>query len=158
MQIQERLEELGLKLPPVQKPIASYVPAVKVGAFVFSSGQGPLVDGKPKYVGRLGDELTLGQGYEAARICALNCLAAIKAEAGSLDNVERVVKVLGFVSSADGFTQQSQVVNGASDLLVKIFGHRGRHARSSIGVNVLPMNIPVEVEMIVKLKKGTLGE
>ncbi|MFB0569099.1 MAG: RidA family protein [Nitrososphaeria archaeon] len=153
MRVEKRLRELGLQLPPVQKPIASYVPAVKVGAFVFSSGQGPLVDGRPKYTGRLGEELTLEQGYEAARICALNCLAAINGEAGSLDYVDRVVKVLGFVSSAEGFTEQSRVLNGASDLLVKIFGEKGRHARSAIGVNVLPVNIPVEVEMIVKLEK-----
>lgn len=153
MRVEKRLRELGLQLPPVQKPIASYVPAVKVGAFVFSSGQGPLVDGRPKYTGRLGEELTLEQGYEAARICALNCLAAINGEAGSLDYVDRVVKVLGFVSSAEGFTEQSRVLNGASDLLVKIFGDKGRHARSAIGVNVLPVNIPVEVEMIVKLEK-----
>jgi len=158
MKVKERLRELGIELPPVQKPIASYVPAVKVGAFVFSSGQGPLVDGRPKYTGRLGDELTLGQGYEAARICALNCLAAINAEAGSLDDVERAVKVLGFVSSAEGFTEQSRVVNGASDLLVEIFGERGKHARSAVGVNVLPLNIPVEVEMIVKLTKRTPKE
>lgn len=153
MRVEKRLRELGLQLPPVQKPIASYVPAVKVGAFVFSSGQGPLIDGRPKYTGRLGEELTLEQGYEAARICALNCLAAINGEAGSLDYVDRVVKVLGFVSSAEGFTEQSRVLNGASDLLVKIFGEKGRHARSAIGVNVLPVNIPVEVEMIVKLEK-----
>jgi len=158
MKVKERLRELGIELPPVQKPIASYVPAVKVAAFVFSSGQGPLVGGKPKYTGRLGDELTLDQGYEAARICALNCLAAINAEAGTLDDVERVVKVLGFVSSAQGFTEQSQVVNGASDLLVEIFGERGKHARSAVGVNVLPLNIPVEVEMIVKLTKGVSKE
>jgi len=153
MRVEKRLRELGLQLPPVQKPIASYVPAVKVGAFVFSSGQGPLIDGRPKYTGRLGEELTLEQGYEAARICALNCLAAINGEAGSLDYVDRIVKVLGFVSSAEGFTEQSRVLNGASDLLVKIFGEKGRHARSAIGVNVLPVNIPVEVEMIVKLEK-----
>ncbi|MDH5362322.1 MAG: RidA family protein [Aigarchaeota archaeon] len=153
MRVEKRLGELGLQLPPVQKPIASYVPAVKVGAFVFSSGQGPLVDGRPKYIGRLGEELTLEQGYEAARICTLNCLAAINAEVGSLDYVDRVVKVLGFVSSTEGFTEQSRVLNGASDLLVKIFGEKGRHARSAIGVNVLPMNIPVEVEIIVKLEK-----
>lgn len=153
MKVEKRLRELGLQLPPVQKPIASYVPAVKVGAFVFSSGQGPLIDGRPKYTGRLGEELTLEQGYEAARICALNCLAAINGEAGSLDHVDKVVKVLGFVSSAEGFTEQSRVLNGASDLLVKIFGEKGRHARSAIGVNVLPVNIPVEVEMIVKLEK-----
>jgi len=153
MRVEKRLRELGLQLPPVQKPIASYVPAVKVGAFVFSSGQGPLIGGRPKYTGRLGEELTLEQGYEAARICALNCLAAINGEAGSLDYVDRIVKVLGFVSSAEGFTEQSRVLNGASDLLVKIFGEKGRHARSAIGVNVLPVNIPVEVEMIVKLEK-----
>ena len=153
MRVEKRLGELGLQLPPVQKPIASYVPAVKVGAFVFSSGQGPLVDGRPKYIGRLGEELTLEQGYEAARICTLNCLAAINAEVGSLDYVDRVVKVLGFISSTEGFTEQSRVLNGASDLLVKIFGEKGRHARSAIGVNVLPMNIPVEVEIIVKLEK-----
>ena len=153
MRVEKKLRELRLQLPPVQKPIASYVPAVKVGAFVFSSGQGPLIDGRPKYTGRLGEELTLEQGYKAARICALNCLAAINGEVGSLDYVDRVVKVLGFVSSAEGFTEQSRVLNGASDLLVKIFGEKGRHARSTIGVNALPVNIPVEVEMIVKLEK-----
>jgi len=156
--MEEKLRELGLKLPSIQKPIASYVPAVKVGAFVFSSGQGPLVDGRPKYTGRLGEALSLNEGYEAAKICALNCLAAINAEAGSLDNVDRIVKVLGFVSSAEGFKEQSQVINGASDLLVEIFGESGRHARSAVGVNVLPLNIPVEVEMIVKLRKGTLSQ
>lgn len=158
MKVKERLRELGIELPPVQKPIASYVPAVKAGEFVFSSGQGPLVSGRPIHTGRLGKELTLDQGYEAARTCAMNCLAAIDAEAGSLDHIERVVKVLGFVSSSEGFTEQSRVLNGASDLLVEIFGERGKHARSAVGVNVLPLNIPVEVEMIVKLTKGASKE
>jgi enamine deaminase RidA (YjgF/YER057c/UK114 family) len=147
-----RLKALGLQLPPAPKPVASYVPAVRTGNLVFLAGQGPLADGKPTVTGKVGAELTEQQGYQAARATILISLAVLRAEIGSLDRVTRVVKLTGWVNSAPGFTRQPWVVNGASDLLVEIFGDAGRHARSSVGANELPFNIPVEIEMIVEVK------
>jgi enamine deaminase RidA (YjgF/YER057c/UK114 family) len=147
-----RLKALGLQLPPAPKPVASYVPAVRTGNLIFLAGQGPLADGKPTVTGKVGAELTEQQGYQAARATILISLAVLRAEIGSLDRVTRVVKLTGWVNSAPGFTRQPWVVNGASDLLVEIFGDAGRHARSSVGANELPFNIPVEIEMIVEVK------
>jgi enamine deaminase RidA (YjgF/YER057c/UK114 family) len=147
-----RLKALGIQLPPAPKPVASYVPAVRTGNLVFLAGQGPLADGKPTVTGKVGAELTEQQGYQAARATILISLAALRAEIGSLDRVSRVVKVVGWVNSAPGFTRQPWVINGASDLLVEIFGDAGRHARSSVGANELPFNIPVEIEVIVEVK------
>lgn len=153
MKIEEKIEGLGLKLPEAPEPVANYVQAVRVGDLVFSAGQGPIVDGAPKYVGKVGEDLTMEEGYEAAKISALNCLSAIKTVIDDLDKIDRIVKVSGFVNSAPGFTDQSKVMNGASDLLVKIFGDKGRHARGAIGSNELPLNNGVEIELIVKVKQ-----
>ncbi len=151
---ENRLKELGLELPAAPKPVAAYVPAVAIDGFIYTSGQLPLVNGALKYKGKAGQELTGEQGYEAAKICALNCLSVIKAEIGNLDYVDRIVKVVGFVNSAAGFTGQPQVINGASDLMQNLFGERGTHARSAVGVSELPLGAVCEVEMIVKVNNG----
>ncbi|WP_026874321.1 RidA family protein [Jiangella gansuensis] len=148
---EERLTALGLTLPEVAKPVAVYIPAVRTGSYVFTSGQLPLRDGALLHNGVLGADVTPDQGYEAARQCALNALAAIRADVGDLSAVTRVVKVLGFVASAPDFTGQPQVVNGASELLGDVFGDAGQHARSAVGVSVLPLGAPVEVELIVEV-------
>ncbi|MFZ5634760.1 MAG: RidA family protein [Bacillota bacterium] len=147
-----KLKEMGIDLPPVPKPVASYVPAVQVDQYIYTSGQIPFVEGELKYKGKVGGELSESQGYEAAKICAINCLSAVKGLAGSLDNIERIVKVSGFVNSAPGFVNQPKVINGASDLLGQVFGEDGQHARAAVGVSELPLGAAVEVEMIVKLK------
>jgi enamine deaminase RidA (YjgF/YER057c/UK114 family) len=152
MTVEAKLAELGIELPQVAAPVAAYVPAVLVDGFVYTAGQVPKVGDGLKYTGKLGAEVTLEEGYEAARICCLNCLAAVKSVSGSLDAVERIVKVTGFVASDPAFTDQPKVVNGASELLKEIFGQAGEHARSAVGMSALPLNAPVEVEMIVKLK------
>ncbi|GAW93002.1 RidA family protein [Calderihabitans maritimus] len=152
MSYEEKLREMGLSLPEAPAPVAAYVPAVLVDGYVYTSGQLPFVNGLLKYKGKVGRELTEEQGYEAARICALNCLSVIRSVVGTLDKIDRVVKVTGFVSSAPGFNRQPQVVNGASELLGKVFGEAGRHARSAVGVAELPLDAPVEIEMIVKLR------
>jgi enamine deaminase RidA (YjgF/YER057c/UK114 family) len=151
MRIEQELEKMGFTLP-TPKPVAAYVPAVRTGNLVFTAGQGPTVDGKPMFTGKLGRELTEEQGYKAAQICVVNCLACVKSVIGDLDKVEQVVKLLGFVASVDGFTRQPWVMNGASELLIKLFGDRGKHARSAIGTNQLPMDIPVEVEIVVRVR------
>ena len=148
---ENRLAELGLELPPVAAPAAAYVPAVRTGNLVYTSGQVPFVDGKLPATGKAGAEVTPEEAYDLARICALNALAAIKAELGDLSRVTRVVKLLVFVASAPDFTGQPQVGNGASDLLGEVFGDAGKHARSAVGVAVLPLDAPVEVEMIVEV-------
>ena len=151
MRIEQELEKMGFVLP-VPKPLAAYVPAVRSGNLIFTAGQGPNLDGKPKFTGKLGRELTEEQGYQAAQICVVNCLACVKSLIGDLDKVERVIKLLGFVASVDGFTRQPWVMNGASELLIKLFGERGKHARSAIGTNQLPQDIPVEVEIVVQVR------
>jgi enamine deaminase RidA (YjgF/YER057c/UK114 family) len=151
MRIEQELEKMGFALP-TPKPLAAYIPAVRVGDLVFTAGQGPTRDGKPAFVGKLGREITEEQGYKAAQLCIVNCLACVKSVIGDLDKVEQVVKLLGFVASVDGFARQPWVMNGASELLIKLFGDKGKHARSAIGTNQLPMDIPVEVEMIVKVR------
>ncbi len=152
MSIETKLKEMGLELPAAPKPVAAYVPAVKVGDYVYTSGQIPFVNGELKFKGKVGKDVTEAQGYEAAKVCVLNCLSVIKAQIGSLDNIEQVVKVVGFVNSADGFDMQPKVINGASELLGTLFGEKGQHARSAVGVNELPLNAACEVEMIVKVK------
>ena len=146
-----RLVELGLTLPPVAAPLAAYVPAVRSGAQVFTSGQLPLVDGKLLATGKVGAQVSAEQGKELARTCALNALAAVHALVG-IDSVVRVVKVVGFVASAEGFTGQPGVVNGASELLGEVFGEAGVHARSAVGVAELPLGSPVEVELVVEVR------
>ena len=145
-----RLAELGLTLPSVVPPLASYVPAVQSGNYVYVSGQLPMVDGKLPYVGKLGAEVTLEQGAELARYCALNALAAIDALVG-LGRLVKIVKITGFVASAEGFTGQPAVVNGASNLFGDVLGEIGRHARSAVGVAELPLGAPVEVEVIAEI-------
>ena len=149
---EERLAELGLTLPVDTPPLAAYVPAVRSGNLVFTSGQLPRVDGELTHVGKVGAEVTAEQATEAAQACALNAIAAVKAEIGDLANVRRVVKVVGFVASAPGFTGQPGVVNGASELLGAVFGDAGVHARSAVGVASLPLDVPVEVEMVVEVE------
>ena len=145
-----RLRELGLSLPSVAAPAGSYVPARRSGALVFTAGQLPFVDGTLAATGKVGAEVSLEQGNDLARTCALNALAAVDALVG-LDAVAGVVKVVGFVASAPGFTGQPGVINGASELLADVFGEAGRHARSAVGVAELPLGAPVEVELVVEL-------
>ena len=147
-----RLAALGLTLPPVVSPVAAYVPAVVAGGFVYTSGQLPMVDGKLPAVGKVGAEVSGPDAAGMARTCALNALAAAAAAAGGLAAIRRIVKVTGFVASAPGFSGQPQVVNGASELLIEVFGEDGRHARSAVGVAELPLNAPVEVELIAEIR------
>ncbi|MDI9918251.1 RidA family protein [Rhodococcus sp. IEGM 1379] len=146
-----RLAELGIELPAVAAPVAAYVPAVRTGNHVFTSGQLPFVDGKLSLTGKLGAGVSDADAKAAARVCALNALAAIDALVG-IDNVARVVKVVGFVASAEGFTGQPVVINGASEFLVEVFGDAGIHARSAVGVAELPLGAAVEVELIVEVR------
>ena len=146
-----RLRDAGHELPKVPVPAGSYVPAVRSGSLVFTAGQLPLVDGELAYTGKVGEDVSLEEAAECARICALNALAAASEEAGGLDSIVRVVKATGFVASATGFNRQPEVINGASDFLSEVFGDAGRHARSAVGVSELPLNAPVEVEIIVEL-------
>ena len=152
MSIKEKLSELGLSLPTAAVPVASYVPAVKSGNLVFTAGQLPVVDGKLVKEGKVGSDITAEDAKELAQICALNALSAISLVA-DLDQVERVVRVGGFVNCAPGFTAIPGVVNGASELLIKVFGEvNGKHARTAVGVAELPLNAPVEIELIVRIK------
>jgi len=152
MSIEAKLQEMGLELPPAPKPVAAYVPAVKIDGYIYTSGQIPLLNGELKYKGKIGKDLEEKQGYEAAKLCALNCLSVIKAQIGSLDSIEKIIKVVGFVNSAPGFSAQPKVVNGASEFLGQLFGDKGQHARSAVGVNELPLDAACEVEMVVKIK------
>ncbi|MFE6870822.1 RidA family protein [Kitasatospora sp. NPDC057692] len=152
--VEEKLAELGLTLPPVAAPVAAYVPALRTGEFVFTSGQLPMVAGKLPNTGKVGAEVTPEEAKELAQICALNALAAVKSVIGDLDLVEQVVKVVGFVASAPDFTGQPGVINGTSELLGQVFGEAGVHARSAVGVTVLPLDAPVEVELQVRVRAG----
>jgi enamine deaminase RidA (YjgF/YER057c/UK114 family) len=147
----ERLAALGLTLPEVAAPVAAYVPAVRSGPYVYTSGQLPMVEGKLAATGKVGAEISAEQGKELAQTCALNALAAVKAEIGDLSSIRRVVKVVGFVASAPHFTGQPGVINGASELLGEVLGDAGVHARSAVGVAVLPLDAPVEVEIVVEV-------
>lgn len=148
---EQRLAELGLTLPEVTAPLAAYVPAVRSGSFVFTSGQLPMLDGRLQAVGPVGSHVDTSAAAAAARLCALNALAAVGSVTGDLSAVARVVKVTGFVASAPGFTEQHLVVNGASDLLQQVFGDVGVHARSAVGVAALPLDAAVEVELVVEV-------
>jgi enamine deaminase RidA (YjgF/YER057c/UK114 family) len=147
----ERLAALGLTLPPVAVPLAAYVPAVRTGNYVYTSGQLPFVDGKLQGAGKVGDAVAPEEAASLARTAALNALAAVASVAGGLDAIARVVKVTCFVASAPGFTGQAQVANGASELLIEVLGEAGRHARSAVGMAVLPLDSPVEVELIAEI-------
>jgi enamine deaminase RidA (YjgF/YER057c/UK114 family) len=149
-----RLRKLGIDLPAPPQPMGSYVTAVRSGNLLFLAGHGPLRDGQVAFRGRVGAELSLEEGQQAARLTGLNLLASTRAALGSLDRVRRVVKVLGLVSCAESFTDQPRVINGFSDLMAEVFGDAGRHARSAIGVGSLPFGIPVEIEMVVEVAGG----
>ena len=152
MSIQAKLTELGLTLPQAAAPVAAYVPAVRTGNLVFTAGQLPLVDGKIPFVGKVGSDVTPEQAKDMAQVCALNALAAISLVA-DIDQIEKIVRVGGFVNGIPGFVAIPAVINGASELLIKLFGEvNGKHARTAIGVAELPLNAPVEVEMVVQLK------
>lgn len=149
--VEAALAERGLQLPEVAAPLASYVPAVRTGRYVHTAGQLPLVGGKLPLTGKVGAEVTAEEANELARVCALNALAAVKSVIGDLDRIVRVVKVVGFVASAPDFTGQPGVVNGTSELLGEVLGAKGVHARSAVGVSVLPIDSPVEVEILVEV-------
>ena len=150
--IEEKIKALGFEVPEVAKPLAAYIPAKLVGNLVMTSGQVPLVKGEIKYKGKIGEDLTEDEGQLAAQVCALNCLAAIKNVIGNLDKIVEVVKLTVFVASAEDFTAQPKVANGASELIGKIFGDAGKHVRSAVGVTALPLNAAVEIEMIVRVE------
>ena len=152
MKIEAKIEELGHKLPGTWAPPANFVPAVRTGNLVFVSGHGPRREDGTHITGRIGADLTLEDGYEAARRVALGLLASLKAEIGDLDKVRRIVKLLGMVNCTSDFVDPPKVINGASDLLVAVFGEAGRHARSAVGMMALPNNIAVEIEMIVEVE------
>jgi enamine deaminase RidA (YjgF/YER057c/UK114 family) len=152
MNAEQKLKELGITLPESPKPLANYVRAVRTGNLLFVSGHGPYNDGKTLILGKLGKEITIEEGYKTARNVALNCLSSIRASLGSLDKVKRVVKLLGMVNCTGDFKDQPKVMNGASDLLVEVFGEAGRHARSAVGMQALPNQIPVEIEMILEVE------
>jgi enamine deaminase RidA (YjgF/YER057c/UK114 family) len=148
---EERLQEMGLAVPEVAKPVASYVPAIRSGHHVFTSGQLPMREGQLIATGKVGGEVTAEEAVECARQCALNAIAAVRAEVGELSNVKRIVKVVAFVASTPDFTGQPGVANGASELFGAVFGDAGQHARSAVGVPVLPLDAPVEVEIVVEV-------
>ena len=148
---EERLADLGLTLPAVATPLAAYVPAVTANGFIYTSGQLPFVDGQLPATGKVGADVDVTEAAGLARVCALNAIAAAASVAGGLSGIKRIVKVVGFVSSAPDFTAQAQVINGASELLIEVFGEAGKHARSAVGMAVLPLNTPVEVELVAEL-------
>lgn len=153
MSIDAKLDTFGIELPALPKPVASYVPAVLVGDLLYLSGMLPFRDGQVVITGKLGDGVTVERGAEAARLALLNALAVVKHELGSLDRVQRIVRMVGHVASAAGFAQQPAVINGASDLLVQIFGESGRHARVALGAAELPLHAAIELELLVQVKK-----
>jgi enamine deaminase RidA (YjgF/YER057c/UK114 family) len=152
MTVEERLAGLNLALPDPPTPVGNYLPAARVGNLVFTSGQTARINGVRRYVGTVGREVTPEEAYLSARDAALNCLACVKQAVGSLDRVKRVVKVMGFVNCVEGYDQQPAAINGASDLLERLFGEAGRHARSAVGLRALPSNVSVELELIVEVE------
>jgi len=150
MSFENRIRELGMQIPETPTPVANYVPAVRTGALVFASGQTPTIGGKLTVSGKLGREVSIEQGEECARLALLNCLAEVRSVLGSLDAVTRIVKLNGYVASAEGFVDQPRVINGASLLVEQIFGETGKHARAAIGVAELPGGAPVEIELVVE--------
>lgn len=155
MGVEERLAELGIELPPTPEPVGNYIGAVQVGDLVFLGGVSNRVRGVLKYRGKLGRDLTIEQGYDAARMAAINHLATLKAFLGDLDRIERIVKLVGHINCAPGFNQLPPVLNGASDLLVEIFGEQGRHTRLALGASELNDDIPVETELIIQVRPPT---
>jgi len=149
---EEELRKIGINLPEPSEPIGNYTSLVRSGNLLFVSGMLPRVNGKILFTGKVGGEITLQEGYDAAKLCVLNSLSAVKAEIKNLDKISRVVKVVGYVASEKSFFDQPRVVDGASDILVRIFGNRGKHARVSVGVSELPGNAPVEIEVIFEIR------
>ena len=150
--IETKLAAMGYELPPTPTPVAAYVPAVRTGNLIYVSGQVPREKGELKFQGHVGDDVTLWQAQQAARLCALNALAAVKSVAGSLDKVKRIVKLTGYVRSAKGFGDQPKVMDGASTFLGELFGDAGKHARAAVGVNELPLGVSVELDLIVEVE------
>lgn len=147
----QRLQRLGFQLPPPPKPVGAYLPALQVGDLVLTSGQLPILGGELQYQGKLGKELTLEDGKRAAEICVLNALSVIETVVGNLEKIAQVVRLVGYIASTEGFTAHSQVMNGASELLLHVFGEKGKHVRVVVGVKELPLGAPVEIEMMVKI-------
>lgn len=150
--IEEKLKDLGYIIPEAPKPLAAYIPATVDGNLVYTAGQLPIKDGQLQFKGKVGSDVSEEDGIKAAEMCAINCLSVIKSAIGSLDNLERIIKVTVFVASSDGFTAQPKIANGASEFLVKVFGEKGKHVRSAVGVSELPLGAPVEIELIAKIK------
>jgi enamine deaminase RidA (YjgF/YER057c/UK114 family) len=150
--VESSIKQLGLELPEVSKPVAAYIPAKQTGNLVFTAGQLPMVNGELISKGLLGQDVEIDEANKAARICTLNALAAIKGVIGDLDRIKQIVRVVGYVASVPTFTQQPAVVNGASELLLEIFGENGKHARSAVGMAVLPLNASVEIELTVEIE------
>lgn len=151
-QVEKRLEAMGIILPECPKPVAAYVPAMKVNGFIYASGQTPIIDGELKYKGKVGVDLTIEEGYEAAKICAIRLISEIKSVVGDLDKVKQIVKVNGYINSVGDFGRQPAVLNGASELIEAVFKEKGKHARAAIGVATLPDDAAVEVELIAYAK------
>ena len=149
--IEEKLKQMNITLPEAPKPLASYIPVNKAGSLIFTSGQVPLKNGNLLFKGKVGSDINLESGKEAAKLCVINCLSVIKSEIQNLDNIKKIVKLTVFVNSAEGFTDQPKVANGASDFLVELLGEKGKHARSAVGVSELPIDAPVEIEMIAEI-------
>jgi enamine deaminase RidA (YjgF/YER057c/UK114 family) len=150
--VEEKIKEIiGYELPVAPKPLASYVPVMKSGNLIFTSGQLPMKDGKLLFEGKVGRDVSEDKAVECAKLSAINCLSAVKSLSGNLDNIEQIIKLVVFVNSAVNFTGQPKIANGASDFLVQVLGDKGKHARSAVGVSELPLNSPVEVEMIVRI-------
>jgi enamine deaminase RidA (YjgF/YER057c/UK114 family) len=152
MNIEEKLLQMGYQLEEPPTPLASYLSALVVPPFLFTSGAACMVEGKPKYLGKVGRKVSIEQGYEAAQITALNLLSKIKGAIGDLERIDRIVRLTGYVNCDPDFTRQSQVMDGASDLLVELFGESGRHVRTALGVSSLPLNLPLEIEMMAQIK------
>ncbi len=152
MKVEAKIAEMGLSLPGAPAPIANYVRTVRAGNLLFVSGHGPFRDGKAQFVGKVGKELSVEEGYKSAQLVCLNCLASVKEALGDLDRVKRVVKLLGMVNCTPEFGNQPEVINGASDLLVNLYGDAGRHARSAVGMGALPRGISVEIEMVLEVE------
>jgi len=150
---EQKLKDLGIEIPEAPKPLAAYIPGIKTGQIIYTSGQLPFKNGKLLSEGKLGKNITLEEGAKAAEQSAINCLGVIKSICGSLDNIEQIIKLTVFVNSTEDFTAQPAVANGASELMVKIFGEAGKHARSAVGVSQLPINAPVEIEIMAKIKE-----
>ncbi|MEJ2103074.1 MAG: RidA family protein [Ignavibacteriaceae bacterium] len=149
--IEEKINQMGIEIPEAAKPLAAYIPALKVENLIMTSGQVPVSNGVIKFQGKVGKDLSEDEGKEAAKLCAINCLSAVKSLIGNLDKIKRIIKLTVFVNSSTGFTAQPKVANGASEFIVEVFGDIGKHARSAVGVSELPLNSAVEIEMIVEV-------